>query len=543
MNIKLLFLFLLTPFIFSQTVTEKLIVSMNNITEVNGFSFDYNKKIGTYFYTSYDTTTKKTTIYDKNGKSKTFSSIFSYFALYDDAGNNYRIANDNITDTTYKYYLLKNLDVVATFDYINENWLMKDGVIHTAAKENNQSALISYNTRTASLYKGKAYGEIFFVDYPEQYEGEPVGSLGFTSDGKPYYVASKNGKKFVVTGDSEGKAYSDIDSYIFTQDNKGDFVYIAKDEGKMYEQKGAFLVQGNKEYKKYDYVYGPVLFNKNNEPVYITGDSSANTYPQRVMVGEKAMKLYSSGVYNLQFTPSGKLAYIATIAVNPTADKYEAMTVIDGKEGKKYRGVYDITFGKDDVPVYVASIQDDKQFVVVGDEEMEAGYTGISNLRMQDNGKIIYVGTIYGNYEKKQRDKSFVHIGDEVYGPYEYMYTLDYATGAFVIFDSKENFGFVDNHLIDYAEYNYEATAYLNAKKLGTFDQIDNFKIFNGKAYFMAGKIISRKTYASKYKLYENSKALTGEYDYISGYEFDGKTGTISFVGQKGKDFYLVEYK
>jgi hypothetical protein len=64
-------------------------------------------------YGDYDTTSKKTVVITPKGNSKEYNYASQYNALFDESGNVYTFAFNNITDTTYRYFLLKNGDEAA----------------------------------------------------------------------------------------------------------------------------------------------------------------------------------------------------------------------------------------------------------------------------------------------------------------------------------------------------------------------------------------------------------------------------------------------
>jgi len=175
--------------VFSQQVTEKPILSINS-RNIDAYSIKYDKATGSYIYTDYDTTTRKSTIITSKGSAGPYDFAGNYDALFDAQGNVYYYTNNNITDTTYNYFLLKNNQVIGSYSFINYGWTLKDGIIYYSASENGHASLLQYNTSDGTIKKGKEYDTITFVNYPQQAEeGEPAGNIGFTKDGKVYYMA------------------------------------------------------------------------------------------------------------------------------------------------------------------------------------------------------------------------------------------------------------------------------------------------------------------------------------------------------------------
>ncbi len=501
---------------------------------------------GTYFFSSYDTVTQKYTLYSNKGNSKPYNSVFDYNGIIDKQGNYYVTAYNNI-DTVYTYYLLKNGGEIASFDYMDASMTEKDGIIYFSCRQNEKYQLAEYNTSDGSLKKSPAYDELYFVYYPvTYYEEEPVGQIGFTADGKPYYLAVLNNERFMVVGGAEQKHYSDIDMYNFAVDKNGALVYFAKDKGNFYVEKGnTFLVQGDKEYKKFDYLYGPIVIDNNNTPIYIGGDSAGGyIYPQRIVTGNTEGKTYTSGVSDIRFTPKGKLAYIASNVVNSDKGIYESYLVIDGKESKHYRWINYLSFLADDTPVFFGNRGDNKPGVIVkGTEETETEYPDLYELKVLDNGEFSYVEVKYGNYEKKQKDRYRVVIGDEEFGPYDGMQSMYWNNGAYILTDKYGNYAFITMKLTDAVNYTYENRLYTNTAKSRTSEYFDNVYLFKGKALFTTSRLIDKINYVYDYSLYYGDKQIGSVYNSVNDFKLDEKSGTATFKASKGKDLYLVEVK
>jgi hypothetical protein len=533
-------------FLNAQTVNEKKIAGFPELNTVDAYSFKFDPQNGIYFYSSYDTVTQKYSLYSNKGNSKQYNSIFDYNGIIDKQGNYYVTASNNI-DTVYTYYLLKNGEEIASFDYMDASMAEKNGIIYFSCKENEKYHFAEYNTSDGTLRKSSPYDEIYFVYYPATYyEEEPIGTVGFTTDGKPYYLAGLNNERFMVIGGAEQKHYSDIDVYNFATDKNGTLVYFAKDKGKLYEEKGnTFAVQGDKEYKKFDYLYGPILFDNNNTPIYIGSDSAGDyNYPQRVVTGNTEGKTYTSGISDVKFTPKGKLAYVASNIINADKGIYESYMVIDGKESKHYRWISYLSFLADDTPVFFGNRGDNKPGVIVkGTEETETEYPDLYELKVLNNGDLSYVEVKYGNYEKKQKDKYRVVIGDEDFGPYDGMQSMYWNNGAYVLTDKNGNYAFITMKLIDAVNYTYENRLYTNTAKSRTSEYFDNVYLFKGKALFTTSILIDKVNYVYNYTLYYGDRQIGSVYNSINDFKLDEKSSTATFKAAKGKDLYFVEVK
>jgi hypothetical protein len=532
--------------VFAQRVNEKKIAGFPELNTVDAYSFKYDGNTGTYFYSSYDTTTQKYSIFSNKGNSVLYSYVNEYSGIVDKDGNYYVTANNNV-DTVYTYYMLKNGKEIAAYEYIDAMWTEKDGTIYFSCKDNGKYYFVEYNTFDGSKKKSPAYDEIYFVYYPiTYYDSEPVGTVGFTPDGRTYYVASLGDEKFLVIGGAEQKHYSDIDLYTFEPDKNGVLTYFAKDVGKFYEERGnSFVVQGDKEYKKFDYVYGPLLFDNSNTPIYIAGDSAGGyIYPQRVVVGNTEGKTYTSGIYDIKVTPKGKLAYVASNVVNTDENIYESYLVIDGKEGKRYRYISYVSFLPDDTPVYFGSKGENKPGVIIkGTEEIPTEYPDIYELKVFDNGELSYVEAKYGNYEKNIKDKYRVVIGDESFGPYDGVSNMYWNNGAYVITDKDGNYAYITMKLIDAETYNYENRLYTNTGKSKNADYYDNVYLLKGKVLYTTSKLTDNVNYVYEYQMYYGNKKIGSAYNSINDFKLDEKSGTATFKAVIVKDLYFVEIK
>lgn len=548
---KLIFI-LFTVFLFqnvySQTFTEKKLADFPGMGKLDLYSFKVEPKTGAYVYGYFDTTANKFTIYTNKGKSSPYDNFVSWQTLFDDNGNSYSITYNNITDTTYTYFFLKNSESVATYDNISDGWVENNGTIYFSCKENNKSCIISYNTADGKITRGKQYDEIIpcYIKSRGGYEGEgePVGELAFTKDGKIYYLASSGDEKFLVIGDTEQKHYSDIDMFNLTQDKSGTFTYIARDKGKFYEYAGnTFVVQGDKEYKKYAYIYGPIIFDANNTPVYTAADSGNNVYPARLVIGDKEQKTFDGGIYEIGFTPMGKIAYIASTVKNQDKGTYENFVVIDGKEGKKYSNLYSLSFTPGDEPYYTAFKGENECFIIKGNRTEEYNYPSVMELKIHPSGNTSFIGIIYGDYNKKIKDKYFVHINDEEFGPFDGISISDYTNNSYVQADNAGNYAFITQSIKNWKEYTYNYSVVTNKNESDEHEYIENLTLYKGKPLYTAYDNYDYKTGKSKYKVYYNNKPVGATYDGISDFKFDINSGTGAFYTSRDNGFYLVNIK
>ncbi len=538
-------LFSFTVSINSQTINQKLITGIPAINgQVDAYSLKYDAATGGWAYAAYDTTSTKFTIITPKGSSKQFNYAMTYNALFDAAGNSYIIGSENITDTIYKYSVLKNNEVIAEYDYIADGWVMKDNVLYYAAKDGDKNYMMRYETSSGQLTKSKAYDDIRLAYTPDGYsEGEPVGYVGFTKSGSIYYIATLANETFLVIGDTEQKHYSDITWYDLKFSPKDEPCYIAKSQGKFYETRGnTFVVNGDKEYKSFDWIYGPIDFDSDGNPLYVGQDSTAEyKYRSTLMRGADAINTVEGSIYNYAFTPQGKLYYIASgeKTAKDGSSVWFSNLVIDGKKGKEYSSISSPVFSSKGELMFVAADKNNKYFVMNNNEVISGLYDYISEAKYMPNGKIAYIGVKYGNYDKNIPDKSYVVIDDEEFGPYNTVNTADWKSNSIILTDGKGGYAYLAGDLIDKKNYTYIYKVYTNNTESDSFDNISDLKYVNGKLVYFAGNMRNKGSYIYDYTLYVNNKKLG---DTFSGYtDAVVKDGVLSFIASKGNDLYYVE--
>jgi len=539
------------PFLIqAQTVSEKLICKLDNLSEVDIYSLKYDEKTGSYVYVCYDSTKKLTnSIISNKGNSGDYDYINSYNAVFDSDGNYYIITEIKTSDSTYRNIFLKNGKELFTYDFINPDITEKNGILYLICNEKEKSFITTYDISTGNIFKGKVYDELIpCVFSKSQYEGEPVGSLGFTGDDKVFYVAKLNNESFFVIGDEEQKHYADIDAYSVLQDKSGKFAFVAKDTGNFIYSTDGYVVHGDKKYKSFNSIYNLIL-DSNDNVIYIAGDSSSSNFPQRIMNGDKSIsKTYNGGIYNLGFTPEGKYYFIAS-EKRKNSDVYDYFVVFNGKEQKVYQSIFNLKVLPGDELLYVAQQSEDKYVVVSGTEEIHIDKKlSVLSAELMKNKNLAYISVEYGNYDKKINDKYYLHLidrkldaFDKKLGPYEGMQMLDYKTYGYILSDEKGNYAYLINNIKNFTDYYY--VLYTNSSKSKEFDNISDVNLYNGKALYIASRITDKEKYTYKYIIYYDNKPITSEYESINDYKFDEKTGVATYEITKDKSIYKVEIK
>jgi hypothetical protein len=528
--------------IFAQQVQEKPLTNIPKSKSGDLYNVNYDAKTGAYVYAEYSDDDNTCMVVTPKGRSEKFFGVNSYNAYFDSSGNVYCAAYKVINDSVYTYFLLKNGEVMAMFDFINEYWAEKNGVFYFSAKDKDEKYFIAMDMATGAVTKSKAYDDVILVNITDKNyggHGEPPAYPGFTAEGKPYYVAVKDSQYFMVVGDAEQKHYKDIDIYNVITDKNGVPVYFASESGSIYSDTAqVMLVQGDKEYRKFSYLYPPVLFDNNNVPIYAGGDKpDGGSYPQVVMKGNEEMsKKYTGGISDLQYTPSGKLAFIGNVYTDPT--KSVSYIVVDGKESKKHNTIYSLTFINGDVPLYIEALEN-KQFVAKGNERISNAYEYIPYFKMFSD-KLYYMGT---NYANGVEDENYVYIDGEKYGSFQVFPSEDMAYDNLIATDDAGNYVFVGTKTIDKKNYIYNSYVYSKSGKSGPYSSVDNLAVYDSKPLFTGYVENKKENSATTCRINYNMKDITEPYDVITGYRFDPKAGTITFLASRKDDFYFVEIK
>lgn len=548
-NISLILLIfgLFTAASHAQNVSEKLLVNFPDGDIPNSYYVKYDKLTGAYAYSKVDTTNSGARLITAKGTSAQYYGINVVNTFFDRSGNVYCAAyNYSDKDSTTTYYLLKNDEQVFTCEGLTDNWVERNGTLYFKMRENHKEYFSMLDLSSGAISKGKAYDTIFYMYYlPDnpEVEGDPPPYPGFTPGGKYYYGAILDGKRFIVIDGVEQKAYSDIDSYNTAFDKNGTLVYVATDEGSLNDYDhpvNEFIVQGDKEYSKFSYIYGPINFYSGNIPYYIGAQKiSSSVSLMKAIGGSTELSKSYSGVSEIQYTASGKLAYTASNDLGN--GKIESYIIVDGKESQKYDNVFNLTFDGD-TPVFVET-KGEKQFVVKGDKKISESFQSINFYRLFKDGTLYYVAYNIGDNTPNKPDENYVFIGDKKLGPFVSISNGHEADDPNIIVDSTGGYIFAGSTLVDKKNNTYKETVYWLKGRSGPFDEVENIGLCNGKAVFMGYKFSDNDEHPSKGKLNIDGKDVGGFYDNISDFEMNAKENKVSFIGVRDGSAYYVEVK
>ena len=544
---KLLVLLLVLYFgsaLNAQDIKEKKLFEGLKNQSYSIYDFKYDVKTGTYIYSPYDTVKLKSTIISNKGNSEYYSGIYSYDVLFDKSGNYYTVGTNNISDEASIYFFIKNGKALKQFNNITFPMSIREDGVYFMANDGTKDFRVKYNIYSGEFEYGNKYDTIYLSAMkPMSGEGEHEAAyeVGITKDGKDYYIACKDQKQMLVIGNVEMKAYDEIYNRSTYEDSLGNIYYIAREfaDGK----NSYFLVCGEKEFKKFTFVSPPLEFDKDNNPVYCASDEVAE-YPMSSFVvkgNDVISRTFNRGVYEITFTPSGKVAFVGADTIQDGS--YTNSLFVDGKEILTNASIMGVMFNKNDVPVYSSMDKDNNTYLMEGTKVISDKYSYIYDVKFSKSNKIYYLGTIYGDYEKNIPNKSYYVYGTKKYGPYEEMGNYEGQMTNCVIND-KGDFAFVASKLIKVKGEEYpliKSFLVCNDWKSKEFSYISNLSTYKNDFYYLAGTPDNQGNDNSI--LYKNDDKLTDDYDTISELNIDTVKGIITFLAQKKNKVFYVEIK
>jgi hypothetical protein len=311
----------------------------------------------------------------------------------------------------------------------------------------------------------------------------------------------------------------------------------------MYTQRGnTFVVHGTKEYKKFDWIYGPIIFAE-GKPVYV-GQDSVSEYVtlSTIMSGGDVVKSCDCNMYEMKTTPDGKLAYILAQEEKNSSGEliWKNHLVIAGKDYKKYNSISSLEFKGSSTPIFIVTDSRSKGYVVKGTEQVSEKYDYIMDKRFLADGRFAYIGSTYGDYERRIPDKNYVFIDDEQFGPYEIISTADYETGSVILSDKAGNYAYISGVNTDKQNYVYHYKVHTNKWTSAAFETIYEVRLAKGKVIYTAGNLVDRANYRYSYQLYVDNKPVGSTYSSIYDIKSGGE-GKLTFIGSRGENIYLVE--
>jgi hypothetical protein len=574
----------------SQTLTEYEIYSDNTIEDIKVYNFIYDKNTGNYCYLYYNAMTNKYVINSKDGESGEFDYISVYDIRFDSKGSYYALVSNYNEDDSLEYFLIANGETVSKFQKAESysSFVDKNDDFKFVYSEGDSVRICTYSINNELTTSEKYFAAKPIYRYKEESEYDiALGQEDLFEDtnGNYGFVVSDGVTSSILFGDNVIKTpYTDINSNSLVYDKQGILCYIAKMEGKFYENKGReFIVQGDKKHKEFDYVYLPVLFDKNNNPVYNTVDSTQAGHISKLVIGDDYQKIYSDasktklgadydgGIYLLNIDSDDNITYYGAIMLKPDSEDlasehsimYNVVYVVNGVEKKFYlnsglwkfnkneRGL--ITFVTDELgnKTRLLLTKNNKQKIVSKMDYNEIPDYGFIN----STNKIYYVGVIFGDWTKKIKDQYFIYIDNKRIGKYEAIIFQE-QTGDFSIikFSSKGNYAFViQESETDIGDENFEYYTYVVTDagrqapiinfetKKKSFDFIENlFYTRNNKLFCTAG-IYNYEKSSDQYQIMVDNKPLDEIYNSIDKLQYDEEKNVVSFMGSRAGSIYEVK--
>jgi len=523
--------------LLSQTIKEKKLYEGSNMEIYSLYDFKYHEKTGSYLYSKSDTVTYRSKIISNKGNSVEYYNASTYAAQFDNAGNYYLTASNNINETKNIYYFIKNGVELRQYENIKEPISMNGSNIYFAASEKGKDFLVKYNTLTGDFENGPAYDTInyVFIKSLQYYEGEPSFEIGFTKDGSPFYHASNNGKHMMVVGNTELKKYDYIELYNVTLDNIGDICYTGVNvvDGK----NEYYLVQGDREYGKYTNIIMPVVFDAANVPVFSASDAPGD-YPSEQFVvrgSEKISGRFNRGVYDILITPSGKIAYNGNDTL-PDGSLVN-MLFVDGKEVAKFSSIFDIKFKNNDVPVFVGGTNNES-FVVEGNKIISDKYGYVFDLTVTKDGIISYTGINYGDNEKNIPDQYYFVYGKKKHGPFKDIMMTERMDNQ-VVFNDKGDYAYTA--FVTKPGKEYDITKFFvsgNDWKSDKYDGAMDLCSYKNDFYYTCMNYYDNGK--SEQQVFKNDEKIGNEFELITNFSLDKEKGVLMYYGIKKSKIYLV---
>ncbi len=298
--------------VIAQTISEKEIfrLEFKGLADTYNFIQDSANSNYCYFYRLEDE--NKTFIISNNSTSEKFDYAGPEDVKFDSKGNYYSVTGNYKADYGIdNNFLVVNGKVVKNYDYIESysSYIDASGEYVFIFKEN-EFYKLGYYSIDNGFRQSEGYENIrpvynyIEVQSENSEESEAYGNTNFylNEKGERGFIALRNGKAKILFESSEiSTNYSDINESSITNNKNNELSFIAKTGGKFFEKVGnEFVVSGSKEYDKVELANVPLVFNKNNEPVYVAGDSiSEYKYNYYLMIGNQRMKpSYKNGKTN-----------------------------------------------------------------------------------------------------------------------------------------------------------------------------------------------------------------------------------------------------
>lgn len=536
---KLVFIVIILIFygnLFPQTVRENPFLKAEN-EEFPQYDMRYDKPTGTYVYSYYDTTLKKSMFLSNKGNSKYYDYCGAYNVQFNSKGDYFGTGSTFAEDySNDKTHLISNGIELRAYSYIDQ-LIIKNDILYVIAKNDNKSVFVRYNTIKKKFEYEKIYDEINLVSIPDEQYGEPYFELGFNKDGKEYFAAKDNNKQFLVIGGIEQEKFDEINPYGVTLDREGEITYIATKISDGFRE--SFVIQGTKRYRSFPSIVEFIKFTKDNLPVYgISNDTTYSYFSKQYVTGNTPGKSYNAGVWGLDNTPSGKIFYIASDST--PEGKLSSRIVVDGIEGKSYDAVYNVRFDNKDKPVFII-LRNQMEVLVYNNEEIGTEYNYIFGLSISPEGNIGYIGTISGDEDAKIPERYFVVIDGKRHGPFLSV-PFGLMEGFFeaITFNESGNYAFAATDEKSKTYDDQKFTVYSNKFNApGSYNYVNEIISYNDDFYYSTSSELNESV--TEYNIFKNDRKIAGGYTALMDYKLNKENGIITFIGVKNDVYVYVE--
>lgn len=524
--IKILILsiaFIISASVFTQPiVSEKHILTLDTDCTIDPSTAKFDLPSGAYALRVYNHASLDYFYITRGGRSDYFNNFNNKFSfIFDNAGNSYSAASTIGDDKVSIFYLMKNSDGIAKLNLVYDDFTVMDDVLYIHIKNpENLERLLHVDLTTGEIFQSREYSSITLPQ--DYYTGK---NIIFPQGSTPVFIAQKGPVNLLVyAGDEKVFDGYTLKPWLFKDKNGADVFIASRGEGK------DFIMQGEKNFPVTGNIQPPVLFDMNNNPVYVSESigSDGKKYARLYSGAEPSAKPYPVIKY-LQQTPSGSVAYVGYKQNGQSSKVDSAFIIVNSAVKYSFADITQLSFTPDDVPVYSASKDGIKWDVYIGNKKIDSGYTDVKDLKVLPNGKLYYAG--FSNIAT-----FIVNVNRTKFGPingYTVLKEMDIedyfqcdASGNYAFISADKDGSSLSNHV------------YTNNKLL-------NMDLFNAKFMRLTGSNVitagrSGAAKNSKAVVYLNESAVGNSYDEIMDIKFDEASKTLSFMGLKANELISV---
>lgn len=586
------FLLLINSISYTQVLNETAIFSSGGSYQVDPWNVAYDENSGKYAYVKYDALMNLYSVVYEGKESGKFGFISNYDIKFDSKGNYYVLATEYTGDGMYTsdFVLIVNGDSIGTYTYAESyNAMVTKNdefrfTMRTAEGEEGKTKIMTYSI-SGGMKESEEYNmvkPIYKGDVPAEYgEGDvPYTNFFLDKSGNPGYVALDGITASLIFGDNITRTeFTDIDANSFVYDKNGEMTFIAKNGAQFYTAPGnEFVVQGDKKYAAFDYVYGPLLFTSNNIPVYTAGESLVDMVSDYfVVIGDEKQVVYedkgkslraerlNGGIYDLKVDANDNVSYYGSIysEVSEVKEGPNSKTafIVNGIASKFYTGMGMWQAQGDQVLVSYTPGNDYYTSALVhmvgGKEEVifEKDKHTVQDYGFTPDGKIYYVVMKEGNYDTKVKPVYSIYLDGMKVGDYEMVLyegigmktgmmqfnsSSEYAFAASTFNYYEEGQDVVQNHAYVITSRGKQDPQILSGNSAEDFDYIENmFYSKSGRLFYIGGvNNYSNNLYFSE--VIVDGVNLGKVYTGISNVQYNETSNAVTFYGAREGTIYKV---